>query len=68
MILLQPHISMSFFEPGYLDPPDQKRCTEGLERVLRRFGFDERAGGCTVLSHSNGTVRCPGRFFLPMRF
>ncbi|GAA6034999.1 hypothetical protein JCM8097_002136 [Rhodosporidiobolus ruineniae] len=56
VILLQPHISMSFFEPGYLDPPDQKRCTEGLERVLRRFGFDERAGGCTVLSHSNGTI------------
>ncbi|GAA6012658.1 hypothetical protein JCM10207_009071 [Rhodosporidiobolus poonsookiae] len=56
LILLQPHISMSFFQRGYLDPPDQKRCTEGLERVLRKFRFDERAGGCTVLSHSNGTI------------
>ncbi|GAA5973276.1 hypothetical protein JCM11641_003047 [Rhodosporidiobolus odoratus] len=56
LVLLQPHISMSFFKRGYLDPPDQKRCTDGLERVLRKFGFDEKAGGCTVLSHSNGTI------------
>ncbi|GAA5829033.1 hypothetical protein JCM11251_004103 [Rhodosporidiobolus azoricus] len=56
LVLLQPHISMSFFQSGYLDPPDQKRCTEGLERVMRKYGFDERAGGCTVVSHSNGTI------------
>lgn len=57
LVLLQPHISMSFFQRGFLDPPDQKRCTTGLVRALRLHGMDERAGGCTVLSHSNGTVR-----------
>lgn len=56
LILLQPHISMSFFVKGFLDPPDQKRCTTGLARALRMHRMDERAGGCTVLSHSNGTV------------
>ncbi|GAA5933035.1 hypothetical protein JCM10213_009270 [Rhodosporidiobolus nylandii] len=56
LVLLQPHISMSFFARGYLDPPDQKRCTQGLEKALRKHRFDERAGGCTVLSHSNGTI------------
>ena len=57
LVLLQPHISMSFFQRGFLDLPDQKRCTTGLARALRLHGMDERAGGCTVLSHSNGTVR-----------
>ncbi|GAA5867473.1 hypothetical protein JCM3774_002914 [Rhodotorula dairenensis] len=56
LVLLQPHISMSFFQRGYLDPPDQKRCTTGLARALRLHRMDERAGGCTVLSHSNGTI------------
>ncbi|GAA5998083.1 uncharacterized protein JCM10292_002311 [Rhodotorula paludigena] len=56
LILLQPHISMSFFSKGYLDPVEQEGCTKGLERVLRKHRFDERAGGCTVLSHSNGTI------------
>ncbi|GAA5885028.1 hypothetical protein JCM6882_007198 [Rhodosporidiobolus microsporus] len=56
LVLLQPNISMSFFQSGYLDPLDQKRCTAGLERVMRKYRFDERAGGCTVVSHSNGTI------------
>ncbi|GAA5911046.1 hypothetical protein JCM8208_003969 [Rhodotorula glutinis] len=56
LILLQPHISMSIFSPGYLDPVEQDDCAAGLDRVLRKHGFDERAGGCTVLSHSNGTI------------
>ncbi|GAA6060292.1 hypothetical protein JCM10212_002933 [Sporobolomyces blumeae] len=55
LILLQPHISMSFFEKGYLDPPDQKGCTQSLERMMKRLKFHE-AGGATVLSHSNGTI------------
>ncbi|GAA5949001.1 hypothetical protein JCM21900_003168 [Sporobolomyces salmonicolor] len=55
MVLLQPHISMSFFARGYLDAPDQTRCTTSLERVMRKLKFDE-AGGATVLSHSNGTI------------
>ncbi|GAA5865382.1 hypothetical protein JCM1840_001549 [Sporobolomyces johnsonii] len=55
LILLQPHISMSFFARGYLDPPDQTRCTASLERMMRKLKFDE-AGGATVLSHSNGTI------------
>jgi len=59
LVLLQPHISMSIFSPGYLDPVEQDDCAAGLDRVLRKHGFDERAGGCTVLSHSNGTVRPP---------
>lgn len=56
MVLIQPAISMSIFERGYLDPPDQQRSSKGLERLMRRFGFDERAGGATVFSHSNGSV------------
>ncbi|GAA5941895.1 hypothetical protein JCM3775_004795 [Rhodotorula graminis] len=56
LVLLQPHISMSIFSPGYLDPVEQEDCAAGLDRVLRKHGFDERAGGCTVLSHSNGSI------------
>ncbi|GAA5871902.1 hypothetical protein JCM8547_003300 [Rhodosporidiobolus lusitaniae] len=56
LILLQPAISMSFFQKGYLNSPDQERCTAGLAKVLRKYGFDERAGGVTVVSHSNGTI------------
>ncbi|BGP37379.1 hypothetical protein JCM10450v2_001288 [Rhodotorula kratochvilovae] len=56
LVLLQPHISMSLFSRGFLDPVEQEQCAAGLERVLRKHGFDERAGGCTVLSHSNGTI------------
>ncbi|GAA6047697.1 hypothetical protein JCM3770_001724 [Rhodotorula araucariae] len=56
LVLLQPHISMSLFSRGFLDPVEQEQCAAGLERVLRKHAFDERAGGCTVLSHSNGTI------------
>ena len=56
LILLQPHISMSFFEKAYHSPPDQVTLTKSIERMMKRLKFDE-AGGATVLSHSNGTVR-----------
>ncbi|BGO88940.1 hypothetical protein NBRC10512_005694 [Rhodotorula toruloides] len=56
MVLIQPAISMSIFERGYLSPPDQQRSSKGIERLMRRFGFDERAGGATVFSHSNGSI------------
>ncbi|GAA5925007.1 uncharacterized protein JCM15063_005790 [Sporobolomyces koalae] len=55
LVLLQPHISMSFFERGYHDPPDQVTLTHSIERMMKRLKFDE-AGGATVLSHSNGTI------------
>ncbi|GAA6010902.1 hypothetical protein JCM11491_004592 [Sporobolomyces phaffii] len=55
VVLLQAHISMSFFERAYHQPPDQKTLTESLERTMKRLKFD-RAGGATVLSHSNGTI------------
>lgn len=55
LILLQAHISMSFFEPAYHDPPDQNTLTESIERMMKRLKFDE-AGGASILSHSNGTV------------
>lgn len=55
LILLQPHISMSFFEKAYHSPPDQATLTQSLERMMKRLKFDE-AGGATVLSHSNGTI------------
>lgn len=41
VILLQPHISMSFFEKGYLDPPDDKRLVSALMKMVkvRRFNL-----------------------------
>lgn len=54
VILIQPHISMSFFSSDYLNPPDQKRCTTEFETIAKKWKFDE--AGITVLSHSNGTM------------
>lgn len=56
VILVQPHISMSFFARNYLNPPNEQTSCAGLERMVKRWGFD-KCGGMTVLSHSNGTVR-----------
>ncbi|GAA5901993.1 uncharacterized protein JCM6883_000460 [Sporobolomyces salmoneus] len=55
LILLQPHISMSFFERAYHDPPDQEILVASLERMMKRLKFED-AGGATILSHSNGTI------------
>ena len=39
VILIQPHISMSFFSSDYLNPPDQKWCCdEFIEIVKVRLG------------------------------
>ena len=53
-ILIQPHISMSFFAKNYLNPPNEQTSCAGIERMAKRWGFDK--SGLTVLSHSNGTV------------
>ncbi|GAA5984768.1 hypothetical protein JCM5350_004232 [Sporobolomyces pararoseus] len=55
LVLLQPHISMSFFEKTYHQPPDQETLVKSLKTVIKRFKFDQ-AGGATILSHSNGTI------------
>ncbi|GAA5970009.1 hypothetical protein JCM3765_007275 [Sporobolomyces pararoseus] len=55
LILLQPHISMSFFEKTYHDPPDQESLVKSLISMIKKFKFDQ-AGGATILSHSNGTI------------
>lgn len=55
VVLVQPHISMSFFAKNYLNPPNEQTCCAGLKRMAERWGFDK--SGMTVLSHSNGTVR-----------
>lgn len=34
-VLVQPHISMSFFSRGYLTPPDKDSCTDGLLRMVK---------------------------------
>lgn len=72
VILIQPHISMSFFSSDYLNPPDQKRCTTEFETIAKVFSSNIEwrmrywrrlqkwkfdEAGITVLSHSNGTVR-----------
>ncbi|KAM0746414.1 hypothetical protein T439DRAFT_329860 [Meredithblackwellia eburnea MCA 4105] len=54
MVLVQPYVSMSFFDRLYLRPPSQKDCTDGLYQVFQRWGFDQ--SGLTVLSHSNGSI------------
>jgi hypothetical protein len=54
VVLVQPHISMSFFAKNYLNPPNDQTCCAGLKRMAERWGFDK--SGMTVLSHSNGTV------------
>ena len=35
VILIQPHISMSFFSSDYLNPPDQKRCCEEFVQIAK---------------------------------
>lgn len=35
VVLIQPHISMSFFSKGYLQPPDKETCTVGLMRIAK---------------------------------
>lgn len=57
LILIQPHISMSFFSSDYLHPPSQKACTREFAAIVKEHGFGET--GVTVLSHSNGTVSVP---------
>ncbi|KAK4703112.1 hypothetical protein P7C70_g3102, partial [Phenoliferia sp. Uapishka_3] len=53
-VLIQPHISMSFFDRAYLKPPTQESCTRGIWRMCERWGFDQSK--LTVLSHSNGSI------------
>ncbi|KAI5481197.1 hypothetical protein MNV49_005632 [Pseudohyphozyma bogoriensis] len=53
-ILLQPHLSMSIFDPAYLNPPDSKKCVSSFVNMVKSCNFD--SVGMTVLSHSNGTT------------
>lgn len=53
-VLIQPAISMSFFDRAYLRPPTKEESTKGLLRMCQRWGFDKSK--LTVLSHSNGSI------------
>ncbi|KAK4705167.1 hypothetical protein P7C70_g1037, partial [Phenoliferia sp. Uapishka_3] len=54
LVLIQPNISMSFFQKGYLSPLDSTTTATGLKSIAEKWGFDK--SGMTVLSHSNGTM------------
>ena len=53
VLLLQPHISMSFFHPQHLHPPNKTGTNRGLRALVAKWGFED---GITVVSHSNGTI------------
>lgn len=54
MILVQPHISMEIFSPGYLRPPSQTQLTDDIRQAFEEQGFDQT--GIEIVAHSNGTA------------
>jgi hypothetical protein len=63
LIPLQPHTSQSIFHPRHLRPWTRAEFVESLSRTCTKFGFwtpptngAEVQGGCSILSHSNGSV------------
>jgi len=63
LIPLQPHTSQSIFHPRHLRPWTRAEFVESISRTCVKFGFwkpstngAEVQGGCSVLSHSNGSV------------
>lgn len=63
LIPLQPHTSQSIFHPRHLKPWTRGEFVESIARTCAEFGFwlpprdgAEAQGGCSILSHSNGSV------------
>jgi len=63
LIPLQPHTSQSIFHPRHLVPWTRSEFVESISRTSAKLGFwtsathgGEVQGGCSVLSHSNGSV------------
>jgi len=63
LIPLQPHTSQSIFHPRHLKPWARGEFVESISRTCTKFGFwtpatddGEVQGGCSILSHSNGSV------------
>ena len=54
VLLIQPHLSMSFFHPLHRKPPNKESMNKGLRALVARWGFAD--DGITVISHSNGTI------------
>lgn len=53
ILLIQPHLSMGFFHPDHLRPPNKESTTRGLRALVARWKMED---GLTVISHSNGTI------------
>jgi hypothetical protein len=63
LIPLQPHTSQSIFHTRHLKPWTRGEFVESITRTCTKFGFwippingAEVQGGCSILSHSNGSV------------
>jgi hypothetical protein len=63
LIPLQPHTSQSIFHPRHLKPWTRGELVDSISRTCTKFGFwtpatndAEAQGGCSILSHSNGSV------------
>lgn len=51
-ILVQPHISVNIWHPGYLDAPNKWEHVEAVRECFAANKFEKT----TILSHSNGTM------------
>ena len=63
LIPLQPHTSQSIIHPRHLKPWIRAEFIESISRTCAKFGFwtpatsdADAQGGCSILSHSNGSV------------
>ncbi|KAG0139857.1 hypothetical protein CROQUDRAFT_54126 [Cronartium quercuum f. sp. fusiforme G11] len=54
MILLQPSISLAFFDRQHLSPPSKEDMTADMTKAIERLGFSET--GFEILGHSYGTI------------
>lgn len=53
VLLIQPHLSMSFFHPLHRKPPNKEGTVHGMRALVAKWGFKD---GINVISHSNGTI------------
>ena len=74
LIPLQPHTSQSIFHPRHLKPWTRGEFIESISRMCTKFGFwtppidgAEAQGGCSILSHSNGSVPHAWSMLIPTK-